>query len=198
MISNHEIFTEDAMTRPLFQEPSPEIEREDPWTGPKGFMFGGMSQATVASLAEEYFEAANLIIDCIKRNELEDYKLANAALFLYRHSVELILKAALIEYDRTHDLNRLAGSLADKVRSDYKQEVPEWIMLRLKELAAIDPGSVAFRYAAYRDPLTKQSTGLVGEIYVDLLHLQRAMKALNTALVRAVGEIAMARGWRPD
>jgi hypothetical protein len=33
----HEIFTEEAMIGPLFQEP-----REDPWTGPNGFMFGGV------------------------------------------------------------------------------------------------------------------------------------------------------------
>jgi len=52
--------------------------------------------------------------------------------------------------------------------------------------------------AINRDPLTKQDIRLDGEVYVDLFHLQWAMKALNTALVSVVSEIAMARGWRPD
>jgi hypothetical protein len=198
MMPAPDIFTEEAMTRPLFQEPSPEIEREDPWSGPKGFMFGGMAQATVASLAEEYFDAANLIIDCVKRNEVEDYRLAHAALFLYRHSIELILKAAVGKYDRIHDLGRLANSFADMVKSRHGQNVPVWIMRRLKELAVFDPGSLAFRYGVNRDPLTKRDVPLDGEVYVDLFHLQQAMKALNTALVSVVSEIAMARGWQPD
>ena len=192
----HEIFTKEAMTRPLFQEPSEDIMREDPWTGPKGFMFGGMSQASTASLAEEYFEAANLIIDAIKRNEVEDYKLANAALFLYRHSFELILKAALDKPKQTHDLGSLADSFAHMIKERYHEDVPAWIMRRLKELAAIDPGSLAFRYGDYVDPLDKQNSRLKGEGYIDLHHLQAAMKALNTALVGAVGEISMTGRWR--
>ena len=192
----HDIFTKEAMTRPLFQEPSEDIMREDPWSGPKGFMFGGMSHASTASLAEEYFAAANLIIDAIKRNEVEDYKLANAALFLYRHSFELILKAALGKPKQIHDLGKLADSFAHTVKECYREDVPTWIMRRLKELAAIDPGSLAFRYGDYVDPLDKKNTRLNGEIYIDLDHLQTAMKALNTALVGAVGEIATIRGHR--
>lgn len=192
-----DIFTEEAMTRPLFQEPTSEIEREDPFSGPQGFMLGGMSQATMASLAEEYFDAANLIVETIRRGDWEDYKLANAALFLYRHSAELILKAALGQYERTHDLSRLADSFAAMVKERYGQEVPAWIIHRVKELAAIDPGSTAFRYGRYFDPLERPGAPLNDEIYVDLRHLQSAMMALNTALVGAASEIAMSRGWRP-
>jgi hypothetical protein len=191
----HEIFTKEAMTRPLFQEPSDDIMREDPWTGPKGFMFGGMSQATMAGLAEEYFEAANLI-DAIKRSELEDYKFANAALFLYRHSFELVLKAALDKPKRIHDLGKLADSFVQLVKERYHQDVPGWVTHRIKELASIDPGSLAFRYGDYLDPLKERCARLNGEVYIDLHHLQAAMKALNSALVGAVGEIAMTRGWR--
>jgi hypothetical protein len=188
-----EVFTEEAMTRPLFQEPTPEIEREDPFSGPQGFMLGGMSQATVGSLAQEYFDAANLIVEAIKRGDWEDYKLANAALFLYRHSAELILKTALGRYERTHDLAQLADSFAAMIRERYGQEVPVWIIGRIKELAVIDPGSTAFRYGKYLDPLDRAGAPLNGEIYVDLRHLQPAMIALNTALVGAASEVAMSR-----
>lgn len=49
-------------------------------------------QANTASLAEEYFAAANELVDAIKEKRIADYQVGNAALFLYRHSCELILK----------------------------------------------------------------------------------------------------------
>lgn len=191
----------EAKSRPLFQEPSPEIERTDPWSGPKGFMLGGMVQSNDASLAEEYYHAAEAIIDAIRHDEIEDYKVANAALFLYRHSCELILKAALPPdvraAKRTHNLASLADSFAYWVKEREGRVVPAWVLRRLKELAAIDPGSEAFRYGNYLDPLTSDPKGLSGEVYVDLGHLRRAMTALNTALVSFAWEIRMARGERP-
>jgi hypothetical protein len=190
------LFTEDAMTKPLFQEPTPDIEREDPFSGPKGFMFGCMSQASMASLAEEYFDAGDLILEAIKRGDMEDYKLANAALFLFRHGAELILKAGLGQFDRTHNLSSLADAFAAFVKQDHKEGVPQWIIDRLKELAAIDPGSLAFRYGEYRDPLDNGRPSLDGEVYVDLRQLQAAMKALKAALVPAVKGISDRRGWR--
>ena len=38
------LFTEDAMNRPLFEEPGPHMERVDPWSGPQGFLLEGMSE----------------------------------------------------------------------------------------------------------------------------------------------------------
>jgi hypothetical protein len=168
---------ESARTRPLFEEPSDEIERIDPFSGPKGFMFGGMSSTTKQDLAQHYFQAANLLISAIKRDELEDYKLAHPVLFLYRHSIELTLKS-LIEWMNTpnvwgHDLVSLSEMFANAVRSKFGQEVPNWITSRIKEIAAIDPNSTAFRY----DSVLPE-----GELHVSLTHLQDAMKALNSAL----------------
>lgn len=39
-------FADDAMSRPLFEEPGPHIERIDAWSGPLGFLLGGMSEAS--------------------------------------------------------------------------------------------------------------------------------------------------------
>jgi hypothetical protein len=66
----------------------------------------------------------------------------------------------------------------------------------MKELAAIDPGSTAFRYGAYGTPIDAADRPIAFEAYISLSHLQAAMLALNTALVSAVAEIKMARGWR--
>ncbi len=108
-MNTDDIFTEEAMTRPLFEELTSEHAREDGWSGPHGFAFGGMMQANNASLAEEYFAAANALVAAIKDQRVEDYRIANVALFLYRHSCELLLKAALAEPRRTHDLGELTN-----------------------------------------------------------------------------------------
>lgn len=192
MIEN--VFTQEVMTRPLFEEPAEHHAREDGWSGPHGFVFGGMAQASFASLAGEYFVAANELIECIKDKRVEDYRIANAALFLYRHSFELLLKAALPVPRRTHSLVDLTEAFTEMVSTTYNESVPDWMRARLKELAAIDPGSVAFRYGDYKSPVDGNGAPIGFEAYVDLRHLQASMLALNTALVRAVGEIKMMRG----
>jgi hypothetical protein len=197
MIEAGSIFTQEAMTRPLFEELTGDHAREDEWSGPHGFAIGGMMQANTASLAEEYFAAANELIDAIKEKRIADYRIGNAALFLYRHSCELILKAALPASKRTHNLADLTDSFVEMVKAKYRQDVPDWIARRMKELAAIDPNSTAFRYGSYGTPLDGTGAPIEFEAYVSLAHLQAAMLALNTALVEAVSEIKMARGWRP-
>ena len=197
MMGAAEVFTEEAMTRPLFEELTGDHAREDEWSGPHGFAIGGMMQANMASLAEEYFSAANELVEAIKEKRIADYQIGNAALFLYRHSCELILKAALPASKRTHDLNLLTDSFVEMVKAQYDQDVPAWIIHRMKELAAIDSNSTAFRYGCYGAPIDGLGSPIEFEAYVSLPHLQAAMLALNTALVDAVAEIKMARGWRP-
>jgi len=82
------------------------------------------------------------------------------------------------------------------VKTQYRQDVPIWIARRIKELAAIDPNSTAFRYGNYGIPIDAQDSPIEFEAYVSLSHLQAAMLALNTALVSAVSEIGVS-GRRP-
>lgn len=166
-----------VVTRPVFEEPSEGIERTDPFSGPKGFMFGGMCSTTKQDLGQQYFEAANLLVAAIDHDEMEDYRLAHPVLFLYRHSIELTLKS-LIEWMVKpnvwgHDLVSLSDIFVQAVRRKFGQEVPDWITSRIKEIAVIDPDSTTFRY-----------DGAVagGELYVSLPHLRNTMKALNSAL----------------
>lgn len=192
-----DIFTEEAMSRPLFEELTGVHEREDEWSGPHGFAIGGMMQADAASLAEEYFAAANELADAIMEKRVADYRIGNAALFLYRHSCELILKAALPRAKRNHDLIGLTNSFVAMVKEKYNEDVPLWIARRMRELAAIDPKSTAFRYGAYKAPIDAADRPIEFEAYVSVPHLKAAMLALNTALVSAVSEIRMARGEQP-
>jgi hypothetical protein len=177
------IFTEAATTRPLFEEPSDAIERTDPWSGPQGFMIGGMALPTKAELGQQYFDAATILIQAIRRGECEDYRLANPALFLYRHWIELTIKSLIGPGIKGHDFRELAGIFESTVKERFGEKVPSWITARLKELAEIDPGSTAFRYAENYDRQRKADVSVDGEIYVDLGNLQAVMTALNAAFV---------------
>jgi hypothetical protein len=188
-----DIMTEETMTRPLFEELTGDHAREDEWSGPHGFAIGGMMQANTASLAEEYFAAANELVDAIKEKRIADYQVGNAALFLYRHSCELILKAALPASKRTHNLTGLTDSFVKMVKDKFRQDVPAWVVRRMNELAAIDPNSTAFRYGNYGAPIDAGDVPIEFEAYVSLSHLQAAMLALNAALVSAVAEIRLGR-----
>jgi len=89
------IFTREAMSRPLFEEPGDHIVREDPFSGPQGFMIGDEFTPSRLGMAQQYFDAAHMLLETIKRGEWEDYKLVSPALFLYRHSLELLVKGLL-------------------------------------------------------------------------------------------------------
>ncbi len=176
-----DIFTDEAMHRPIFEEPSDASVREDPWSGPQGFMIGGMSLPTLNELSQQYFDAAHLLIESIKNQAWEDYKLVNPALFLYRHALELMVKS-LIGKVKTHDLSKLADELNSLAVTKGGAAAPSWIIKRLKEIALIDPGATAFRYAENYNNKQKRDIPVDGEIYINLNHLQRAMLTLYTAL----------------
>lgn len=200
-----EIFTRAAMTRPLFEPLTEQHERPDEWSGPLGFVIGGFSRPAMqaerdSSLALQYFEAAEALVEAIVDKRIADYQVANAALFLYRHSVELLLKSGLPPTARAkknvHNLSNLARSYAH-----HKQKcgmiVPAWVIHRCEELATIDPGSEAFRYGDYGTPQRKGHPPIEDEVHVDLFHLKAAMAALNAALVEQNWLIRMAKGERP-
>ncbi|PLP55475.1 hypothetical protein CYK37_30465 [Mesorhizobium loti] len=200
-----DLFNKDAISRPLFEPLSEEHERPDEWSGPLGFVIGGFSRPSMqaerdGALAEQYFAAAGALVDTILDRRVADYQVANAALFLYRHSFELLLKAGLPPEVRAekdiHDLGKLSRSYAHHKRR-AGETVPPWIIKRCDELAAIDPGSEAFRYGEYGTPRAKDGKPIIDEIHVDLLHLKVAMAALNAALVEQNWLIRMARGERP-
>jgi hypothetical protein len=195
-------FSKEEITRPLFEPMSEKHERPDEWSGPLGFVIGGFARPSMqaerdGALAEQYFEAANALIDAILDQRVADHEVANAALFLYRHCFELLLKAGLPPDVRAkkdiHHLGNLARSYAHHKRQ-AGDSVPAWVIKRCEELAAIDPGSEAFRYGM---PKAKDGSPIEDEVHVDLLHLKYVMTALNAALVEQNWLIRMARGERP-
>lgn len=189
-IQTERIFTRDAMSRPLFEEPDDQMLREDPRSGPQGFLIGDPSVTpTRVELAQQFFDAAHLLLETIRRGEWADHRLVNPALYLYRHSLELLVKAILGSERRTHDLALLADEL-DAAWAALGRVSPPWIIARLKEFAALDPNSTAFRYGENFDPATRQQTApAASPLYVSVPHLQRAMVSLNAALHGAIPDI---------
>lgn len=174
---------------PLFVELSEEHQREDALSGPHGFVVGGMFLPTKLEMAGQYLHAANVVVDAIRRQDEEDFRLANPVLFLYRHALELALKGLLRSNSTHHKLDVLGADLKAHVREKYQQDVPRWILERLDQIAAIDPNSMAFRYAEEKYGGSKQFLPVDGEKYVGVAHLQRSMNELFAALVGAAGKM---------
>ena len=61
----------EKLNRPLFVGPIAEMEREDLWSRPQGFMLGGMALPTREDLSEQYFDAANVLIAAVGASRLE-------------------------------------------------------------------------------------------------------------------------------
>jgi hypothetical protein len=141
-----------------------------------------MANTSLQQLGEQYFDAAILLTEIIQNHKWEDYRPSNPTLFLYRHSIELLLKAAMGGTAKTHSLDELADAFVAFVKREFDTDVPCWITFRIKELAKIDPGSTAFRHSENWNKTAKKDKPVDGEFHVDLLHLQRVMNALKTAL----------------
>jgi len=106
-----------------------------------------------------------------------------------------MLKAAIGKKNNTHRLDDLIDDFADSVKRELDEDLPSWIVARIKELAKIDPGSTAFRYSENRDKTAKKGPPVYiavdGEFYVDLLYLQSTMKALNTAITELCNKMGV-------
>jgi hypothetical protein len=91
--------TQQAMTRRIFEEPGPHIERVDAFSAPHGFLFGYQSgmggSPDHLSLAQSYMEAAYVLTEALN-GDWEDCRVAEPLMYLYRHATELFLKGVMI------------------------------------------------------------------------------------------------------
>lgn len=181
----------EALHGKLFVEPTEDIQRSDPFSGPLGFLLAGMGPPTKLELSQQYFEAANTLIEVIKRHECEDYKLVYPVLYLYRHALELILKYVMRSNANEHRLNILSDHFVEFIKQRSNEEVPTWITARLKEIARVDPNSMAFRYAEDKYDGAKKCSAVDDNIYISVTQLQKAMSALYSALARVAGKLEM-------
>lgn len=189
------VFSHDQMHRPLFEELTAKHERPDEWSSPPSFVVGGMANLSYQHLGQQYFNAAHMLSEhIIEKEYFADWELSNPVLYLYRHSIELFLKAIMRDSAKTHDLATLSSEYKDFIKSTFDADVPSWILDRMGELSIIDPNSTAFRYNKVFSKASKSDVPVAGEFHVDLRHLQSAMLALNTALVGVIAAVACGEG----
>lgn len=164
----------------IFDEPHDGIEREDEWSDPYGFLLGGMGEPQKPEIAQQYLDAANQLVEDIKKQQVADYTISLPILFLYRHAIEVLLKS-IIPGAWGHNLSALGGKFEAYISESYAEAVPEWIMSRLQEIAEIDPESTSFRYWRMSGNRNDSSTP-GGEHYISLLELERGMNELYSAI----------------
>jgi hypothetical protein len=176
------------MWQPLFKEPSDDLEREDEWGEPKGFLVGGWGFYPLRVLAQQYFDAASILVRAVERNQWEDYKLAFPVLYLYRHFLELMLKAVLEDPPRTHDIERLTSEVEAEVQAHFGQPIPAVVKTWLYEFATRDRASTAYRYGEVFEPESKSWVSLPGEEHVELQNLRAVMQVIHGGLSRVLDE----------
>ena len=152
------------LNSPLFQEPSEDMDE----TWRHGSLIGGMACRDLPQVARAYKLAADELL----KQALEKYEpheLDYPVLFLYRHTVEVYLKAALDAPPEHHDLSRLIHLL----ESESGKKIAPWVKDRLWDFHRIDKMASLFRYADPPDD---------GELWIDFHQLQTVIDKLVQAI----------------
>ncbi|WP_166820087.1 MerR family transcriptional regulator [Thalassoroseus pseudoceratinae] len=148
---------------PIFQDMPGEIDE----TWRHGAVIGGMGCRDRRQVARAYKLAADELVQ-VALEKLEPHELDFPILFLYRHTIELYLKAALENPPEHHDL----GGLIRSLEAECGNQLAGWIKDRLWDFHEIDRMSDIFRYA---------SPGPPGELWIDFHQLQAVMNKLVEA-----------------
>lgn len=173
---------DDVVDLPIFYEEIPEGIDES-WKF--GALVGGFASAhRDLGIAHSYKQAADrLVHHGIRDDDL--YRVVLPALFLYRQSVESLLKALIASPKPTHDLAALLAGLETE-----RGALPEKLRERVLELHRFDPRADAFRFFAGRPRRSRQSgaapsDGLEAaplhfpnEIWVDVQRLKSVVDVL--------------------
>lgn len=161
---NDERFVEFArLNTPLFQDVPDEIDE----TWQHGVLIGGMAERDWPQVARSYKRAADELVSHAL-SQGEPHEIAYPIIFLYRHAVELYLKAMLDARPEHHVIGELVGLLERQCGGT----VAGWVKARLWDFHRIDRMSDVFRYAG-------SPSG--GELWVDLCHLQVVMERMAEA-----------------
>ena len=175
-------------SKPIFQDPPPNVD--ETWT--QGGMFGGMCGYDQQALAESYFRAADTLIAAIEAQDdgLEGRDVINPVLDAYRHGIELYLTIIVQPESRSHDLEALLVAFLGHVQIRHGQAVPSWFSDRIREFVRYDPDGDVFRYE-HAKSRTLQSEG---EFWVDLPSVKATMGRLHEVF----GRLMVTDGQRPE
>jgi len=154
---------------PLFQDVPDEIDE----TWRHGALIGGMGCRDRQQVARAYKLAADELVE-LALTKHEPHELDFPVLFMYRHTVELHLKAALENPPEHHDL----GELIRLLETECGNQLAGWIRDRLWDFHEIDRRSAIFRYA---------NPGPPGELWIDFHQLQTVIGKMVEAFEDYMG-----------
>jgi hypothetical protein len=152
----------------VFREVPEDINEDWNW----GVLVGGMASNDLLS-ARAFKRGADVLVDEGLQSEAA-YEVAYPILYLYRHAIELYLKAIVKPTKLDHKLGPLIDGLDAIVKSQFSQSLPAWAKDRLNDFARIDVDSFAFRYAYNKQ---RQPT-IPFEWWVELTHLRTVVGSL--------------------
>ena len=166
---NDERFSEFArLHTPVFQEVPDEIDE----TWQHAVVVGGMASRNLPQVARAYKTAAD---ELLKQafGQYDPHEIDYPIIFLYRHTIEVYLKAMLKAPPETHDLGRLIELLEQQVGT----KIAAWVKDRLWDFQRMDRHSDVFRYA---DPPPD------GELWIDFHQLKAVMDRLVEAFEKQI------------
>ncbi|MFD1912574.1 HEPN domain-containing protein [Halodurantibacterium flavum] len=130
----------------LFEDIDERWQRADQWSFPKSISIGWPIDGTPKAedfrrFSIQYYQASRSICEIVSGNKIEDYVASYPVIYLFRHSVELALKAVVVHQTGSrkagHDLATLAGMV---------KGLPEWAESWIAELHRLDERSTGLRY----------------------------------------------------
>lgn len=130
----------------LFGDIDARFERDDEWSYPKSVSIGwplldAPTSDDFRDFSTRYFAAMRSICAVVEDNKVEDYVASYPIIFLFRHSVELALKAVILhqsgERAAGHDLSRLIEKVSG---------LPKWVETWIDEIHRLDTRSTGLRY----------------------------------------------------
>ncbi len=161
--------------------------------------------------SEGYRRAAEVVTEYVRQTHQDQDVLIYPVLFLWRHHLELKLKAIarsasqLLGEDWTppgdHDLGPLfavAHKLAERCYSEFAEKVPNAELLQAKaalaSLKAVDARAMAFRYPED----LKGNKHLEGPYHINFDVVERHMTAISEALDNVESALAIFHDWQSE
>jgi len=152
---------------------------DETWRG--GSYIGGLGSADGdAGIARQYRAAADLILSHSVKNDTV-WEVVLPALFLYRHAIEIRLKAIVRPTKMSHNLVELARNLDGRLSKKLSASLPVELLDRIAELEAVDPRADAFRFTAD----TKNKPHFLNEVWVQLAYLREVVAWIEEELENA-------------
>ncbi|WP_342648244.1 HEPN domain-containing protein [Mucilaginibacter sp. CSA2-8R] len=137
-----------------------------------GVLFVGISEfGETFLLAKSYKLAGDRLIELSLKND-ESRELYAPAIFNYRHSVELYIKAIIGKHKQTHNLLTLLEKLKIYLKEEFNAELPDWLANIIMTFHDFDPYGTTLRYGG---------NSSMEEMFINFNHLKSLMQLLANA-----------------